>query len=350
MNFRYHLGFTKNQYKGLALLLAINLAVIFYYFIDNYLYQSKPAHDFSELILHLDSLESYQSVSIEDSLYAFDPNFIGAIEFEKLGLNRSLADRITRYISKGGRFQHPTDLLKIYGMYSSWYKKVELFIDIETKTISTVKEKKVIHPFSFNPNTISYQELLKMGLNESIAKSWIKYIGKGGSFKTCIELEKLYLLDHYDLELLLPFCEIELNEVEMAENIDINESDSLKLMKVRGIGPTYAHRILDYRKLLGGYVSLEQLNEIFGIDSLKYSQLVPHLSINDRSVLQLNINTDEFKVLLKHPYLSYEQVKSILNYRNELGVLNDFSELQQLEGFGTIDTSRLKPYVSFKIN
>ena len=65
-------------------------------------------------------------------------------------------------------------------------------------------------------------------------------------------------------------------------------------------------------------------------------------------IKKVQINADEFKMLLRHPYLSYEQVKSIVNYRNELGGLNDLQELQQLEGFNAEDTTRLKPYISFQ--
>ena len=76
MNFRYYFGFTKGQYKGLFFLLAINLCVIIYYFVDDSLYKVKPAHDFSELIVYLDSVESSQSIVLVDSFYDFDRRYI----------------------------------------------------------------------------------------------------------------------------------------------------------------------------------------------------------------------------------------------------------------------------------
>mgnify|MGYP000049854054 FL=1 len=138
MNFRYYFGFTRGQYKGLVLLLTINLCVIVYYFADDYLYKTKPAHDFSELIVYLDSVESSQSIVLVDSFYDFDPNAITADEFRDLGLDKNLADRIIKYKVKGGQFHQSTDLLKIYGMDSSWYMRAEPFVKIE-------KEEKIVY-------------------------------------------------------------------------------------------------------------------------------------------------------------------------------------------------------------
>ena len=349
MNFRYYFGFTRGQYKGLVLLLTINLCVIIYYFADDYLYKTKPAHDFSELIVYLDSVESSQSIVFVDSFYDFDPNAITADEFRDLGLDKNLADRIIKYKVKGGQFHQSTDLLKIYGMDSSWYMRAEPFVKIEKEEKIKLKKRDLLRPFLFDPNTVSLSELLAMGLNKRTAESWIKYLGSGGRFKNCEELEKLYLLNNYELSVLLSFCKMEVSEHESIQIVDINSSDSIELLKVRGVGPAFAHRIIEYRNLLGGYILLNQLNEIYGIDSLKYYQLEAQLSISDYSIKRLKINSDEFKVLLKHPYLTYDQVKSIVNYRNQLGQLNDFSELQHLEGFEVEDTIRLKPYISFEI-
>ena len=56
---------------------------------------------------------------------------ITADEFRELGLDKNLADRIIKYKVKGGQFHQSTDLLKIYGMDSSWYMRAEPFVKIE---------------------------------------------------------------------------------------------------------------------------------------------------------------------------------------------------------------------------
>ena len=350
MNIRYYFGFTKNQNKGLIVFLALNLAVIGYYFIDDYLYQGKPPHDFSKLITHLDSLEASYPVSFSDSLYDFDPNTIDADVFTELGLNKAVSERIVKYRQKGGHFYKRSDLMKIYGMDSSWYNKVEPFIKIIKDEAVSIEKTELLRPFQFNPNTVVLSDLLQMGLSERSAKSWIKYLDSGGRFGTCIELSKLYLLDSSDVLVLLPFCELETDEVEEQLSIDINSADSIELLKIKGVGPAYAHRILQYRSSLGGFVSLLQLKEVYGVDSVKYFELEPQLEIGYMQMEWVYINQDDFKLLLKHPYLSYQQVKSVVNYRNELGDLNSLSELLQLEGFGAKDTARLKPYINFQTN
>lgn len=350
MNIRYYFGFTKNQYQGLIVLLTINVAVIGYYFIDDYLYQGKPPHDFSKLAAHLDSLEASEPVSFSDSLYDFDPNTIDAYEFINLGLKRVVAERIIKYTQKGGSFNKRSDLLEIYGMDSSWYKRVEPFMKIIKDEAVSIEKAELLRPFQFNPNTVVLSDLLEMGLSERSAKSWIKYLDSGGRFRTCIELSKLYLLDSSDVLVLLPFCELETDEVEEQLSIDINSADSIELLKIKGVGPAYAHRIVQYRSALGGFVNIQQLLDVYGVDSVKYSEIVPQLAIGNVQMEWVYINQENFKTLLKHPYLSYEQVKNIVNYRNELGDLKSLSELLQLEGFGVNDTVRLKPYINFKTN
>lgn len=350
MNLRYYFGFTKSQYKGLLLLLILNFGIILFYFVDDYLYQTSEPHDFSELIAHLDSLDFSNQKTSVDSLYAFNPNTLSADGFVNFGLNISLANRIDKYRKSGGYFYAKENLLKIYGMDSSWFFKVEPFIVIEARDEVEVVAVTPIKPFPFNPNTVSVSSLLKMGLNETTANAWVKYLSKGGNFKTCNDLEKLYHLSDEEFKALLPFCELEKVQEEPVERVDINSADSILLLKVKGIGPAYSHRVIEYRNLLGGFVSLNQLMEIYGIDSLKFNGLEPQIKIDEVTINERSVNSDDFKVLLRHPYLTYEQVKSIVNYRRDLGVLNSLSELLELEGFSVQDTARLKPYLSFKIN
>lgn len=98
--------------------------------------------------------------------------------------------------------------------------------------------------------------------------------------------------------------------------VDLNNADIEQLKRLKGIGPTYASRIIKFRTLLGGYVRKEQLLEVYGIDSANYRKnLENNVKISISSIQTIDINTDSLKVLAKHPYISWDLAKKILNYR-----------------------------------
>lgn len=116
------------------------------------------------------------------------------------------------------------------------------------------------------------------------------------------------------------------------ELIDINLADSTALLALPQIGTTMSSRIHRYRERLGGFVAMEQLFEIKGMDSARFEAIRPHIILERQEVRQIHVNSDEFKVLLRHPYLEYEQVKAIVNYRDRRGLIKQWSQLQGIIG------------------
>lgn len=130
-----------------------------------------------------------------------------------------------------------------------------------------------------------------------------------------------------------------------AQPIDINRADSLHLLPLPGIGPVYAGRIIKYRNLLGGFVSVVQLGEVYGIPG-ETVDLIKDLIQFDTSVIRkIPLNDATFRELLKHPYLEYEDVKAIVNYREFEGTIQSFQEL--LDNFILQDSLliRVSPYL-----
>ena len=112
----------------------------------------------------------------------------------------------------------------------------------------------------------------------------------------------------------------------------LNRADSTELIALPQIGEVMASRIHRYRDRLGGYVSMDQLFEVKGMDSARYSTIEPYLTLDPKEIRHLNVNQDEFKTLLRHPYLEYEQVKAIVNYRERKGQLRDWKQVQEIVG------------------
>ena len=129
--------------------------------------------------------------------------------------------------------------------------------------------------------------------------------------------------------------------------IDINTSDTLQLMKIPGIGSSFAKRITGYRNLLGGYYRLEQLQEVYGMYVELYEKIAPYLRADTTKIIPVQVNTASLDKLKSHPYLNFYQAKAIVEMRKKKGKLENINELYLLEEFTAEDWERLKHYLAF---
>ena len=126
--------------------------------------------------------------------------------------------------------------------------------------------------------------------------------------------------------------------------IDINRADSAQLIPLPGIGPVFASRLVKYRNLLGGYASVDQLYEVYGISQETVDGIANRVFIDTAAVNRLDLNSATFRELLRHPYLEYEDVKALVNYRDFAGAIQSFQEL--LDNYILPDSlmNRVEPY------
>ena len=129
--------------------------------------------------------------------------------------------------------------------------------------------------------------------------------------------------------------------------IELNQADTLTLKKIPGIGNTFARRIVGYRELLGGFYTVEQLAEVYGIDEERYNALHTWFKVDTTCIQPLRVNQLSFKELLRHPYLNTSQVRQIERLRRK-APLQSWNDLILLEEFSAIDRQRLRPYLSFE--
>jgi competence ComEA-like helix-hairpin-helix protein len=127
--------------------------------------------------------------------------------------------------------------------------------------------------------------------------------------------------------------------------IDINRADTLELQRLRGIGPSYARRIVSYRSRLGGFISIRQVLEIWGMDTVLYNLIREHIIITSDSVRKIDLNTISFKDLLKHPYFPYEITRALILYRQKNKIIKSLDELNSVEGINDSVFRRIRPYV-----
>ena len=110
----------------------------------------------------------------------------------------------------------------------------------------------------------------------------------------------------------------------------LNTADTTALKTIPGIGPYFARKIVQYGERLGGYVSIDQLDEIddFPLDSKKY------LVIQDAQPRKLNINQLSLNELKRHPYVNYYQARAIEDYRRLHGPIKRSAALKRLPSGG----------------
>jgi DNA uptake protein ComE-like DNA-binding protein len=219
----------------------------------------------------------------------------------------------------------------------------------------------MLKPFPFNPNTLSQKKWLEMGVPKNVVKTIANYVKKGGRFRKAEDLQKIYSMDADLYAQLEDFVVIpeevkakrdsffspskEAKTAEIFFTLDLNKADSVDFLQIPGLGKFYAGKIVEYRKRLGGYVSLDQLTELYKVDNNRLRLWIPYLFIGDSSVQQIALNTADFKTILRHPYTGYETTKKIVNKRTKLG---RYAGLYQLTADSLLSDSifkRLKPYI-----
>ena len=127
---------------------------------------------------------------------------------------------------------------------------------------------------------------------------------------------------------------------------DLNDADSTDLVQLYNIGPTFARRIIRYRALLGGFVDKGQLMEVYGMDSTRYNDIIPHLYITPNTVATLDLNSATIDQLKRHPYLDYYQAKAIVRLRETSGPYDDIHEILEIPIIDQQTFTHIEPYLT----
>ncbi len=355
MNFRKliqdYFSFTRSERKGvivllvLIFLLAVANKMIFYF--------EKPAS--------LD-LEAYEKAKkrlgeVNDSLanpvaaktmFQFDPNTIDSLALDSLDLPEQVKANLFKFRRKGGQLKRPEDFRKIYGVNEYIFSKTVPFIKLALKPEMETLPKEKVLLFKFDPNTATDSEFYRLGFSEKQVVSIRNYLAKGGRFNRVEDFIKLKILSEKQKTMLADYIEIKENKAIFASaaksKIEINKADSLLLKQLPGIGEKLSKRIINYRELLGGFYSIDQIKEVYGITDEVFLMIRDKLEVDQSLIRKLNLNFAGTEELARHPYIRRNMASRIVKFRSKFGKISSPEILRDSMILNIDEYQRLKPY------
>ena len=224
--------------------------------------------------------------------------------------------------------------------------------EIEEETESTPVEKT---PISIMSATVD--QLVDIGFSRKVAFTIQKYINAGGQIKDEKSLKKIYGIDTVELQNILPLITFpttpELPDSTAAKNkkwtapiFDLNEASVEDLESLNGIGTVLADRIIKFRTALGGFTSVNQIKECYGLSEETFQLIQSRLTII-QPVQQFSINTLDPKTF-SHPYLNKKILWMLPSYIKNHGPITNEEELKKVFPPDSNWCNKLLPYVKFE--
>lgn len=216
------------------------------------------------------------------SLFYFDPNTLDDAGWEKLGVRSKTIRIIRNYLSKGGHFYKAADLQKIYGFSPNDYSKLKAYIKIETG-----KE-------NYSSNPVDRKETKRFS---------------------------------YSI-------------------VDINTADTTAFIALPAIGSKLAERIIKFREKLGGFYSIDQVAEVYGLADSSFKKIKQYFELKHTMIKKININTATVDELKAHPYIKYKIAAPIIAYRNEHGLFSKLEDIKRVMVVTDEVYEKLLPYLA----
>ncbi|AOW16901.1 hypothetical protein LPB03_05230 [Polaribacter vadi] len=297
--FKSHFWYNKSQRNGIFILVLLIIIVQIFIFVDVFTDNEIINTNNPELVAFQNQIDSLKAIEIENrkpKVYPFNPNYITDYKGEQLGMSLEEIDRLlvfrktNKFINSKEEFQNITKVSdSLLNKISPYFKFPDWVVKQNQSSNSSRNSKE-----SFTEN--SYKK----------------------------------------------------KEVKISTT-DINKATAEDFQSISGIGSAFSNRIIKYRSKLQGFSFDDQLYEVWGLDKEIADKVLSVFKIDEKPIIKkVNINTIEFKQLLKNPYVDYELCKKIFNYRDEVAELQNISELKHIEGFPVELYDRIVLYLEAK--
>ena len=306
--------------------------------------------------------EERNRVEVEplDTLFRFDPNTISYDDLLLLGFDKRTAIGILKYRAGGKVFGIPEELALCYGVSDSMFTRVRPYIHIGSEhttkpqvRIDSTKNQKMARdrfsprPFErFSIDTVGVEYLRLIGFSTRQAENLIRYRERGGGIFSMNELRDCYAVSEEMADSLEYFIVLSVRD-PYEGLVEINSADSASLRKIRGVGSKTVVAIMQYRKLLGGFVRKEQLSELKCVTNENFELICKQIYCDSCKISKIDINFAPASDFEHHPYMTRRAVKSILEQRELKGGWSSIEEMIEDNIFVKEQAIALAPYLLF---
>jgi len=217
------------------------------------------------------------------------------------------------------------------------------------------KKKFKIPRAKFDPNKYSVVDWINLGLSKKQAEAVLKF-GKYG-FKSKEDLKRVFVIPKELMDIIIDstfypakvFQNVA-NKVPIVEQkitpIDINAASEEEMLTIKGIGPFFAKNIIKRRELLGGFITADQLLEVWKMTPEKIEEIKPYIQLTPDNVKKLNINLLTAEELKKHPYVNWNIANAIVKLRNQHGPFKSIYDLKMSVVLTDELFLKIKPYLT----
>lgn len=208
------------------------------------------------------------------------------------------------------------------------------------------KTKTVYQLHPFDPDTLSKENWQQLGLSEKQSEVLLNYKERLGGFTDIENLYNAFVLDSQKVTEWEPFLQFNRKKADLPV-YDLNTVTAEELQSLKGIGPTLSLRITKYREALGGFYSISQLKEVYGLPDETYLNSIPRLEVRPKELRVIPINTISLDSLRKHPYIDYKSAQLIVKYREQHGAYGSKTDLEKIKAFEDDFIRKIEPYFNF---
>ncbi len=386
-------AYTRAERNGIYVLVVILILVSTYKLIDRYYLMSGPSYTppNEKVADQANSEDEKEKQGAE--LFNFDPNSVSKEEMLLLGFKEKAIKTFINYRSTGVKFKSVSDFERVYSINAKDIERVGKYIQFEETENKLLPKKKkdktkpkkteIVKPqappalFDFDPNTATESELAKLGLSSKVIKTMLKFRSKG-SFRKASDVAKIYGLKEEQFDELLPYIKIKPKEKAKVKDeakfkdtsavfkskakykpdysrdtvaynsIDINKATNEEWQRIDGIGPTYAKMINNFRGKLGGFYSVKQIGETYGLPDSVFQKIVPYVK-ESPPPFKIPINWILADSLARHPYLTWKQANVVINYRTHHGPYKGPKDVAKVKIFTKEKWESIIPYLDYSV-
>ncbi|TVR81567.1 MAG: hypothetical protein EA409_06550 [Saprospirales bacterium] len=233
---------------------------------------------------------------------------------------------------------------------------------IKVATFEVAEKEELYLSGCFEANLLGKEDLLGFGLDSTLASRWINFRNSIGGFDSINQIGRIFGMSEEMVENLRPILTFDQSlkaapnngsktkgmalrgerenratgsgqqeeriavtfeksskKTQMAtfslEPFSINSAGEADFMQIRGIGPVLSDRIVRYRERLGGFHEVDQLKEVFGLDSTIVDDNRMNFIVEKSEIRQIDFQRSTFREVLSHPYLEFEEVQCLFNVK-----------------------------------